>query len=245
MNFTRNCATRLLVLVSWIILSPVARAQSPASGLPNQATNPFEKTVRVADGIYVYDRKDFLAYIGAAPSPRNLDERNGVIERKRIGTVVASSGVRLVLELVTEPLGTKYEFREPLSGALVQELLYPGVSSARLLFTGKGVMYTHATTPPLCWGAATRKYELLQGKFVETRQALLLVNAETDVLREIKLTATLSDAAPAVASLREGSKAVVLTYESPDRFLIRTPLGLTGWLHGEAAKASLSIAQCN
>lgn len=245
MNWIEICATGKSVLFGLIFLAPVAHAQSPANGSPNQATNPFEKTIRVADGVYVYDRKDFLAYTGAALTPRNSDERNGVVERKRIGTVAASAGVRLVLELVSEPLGTKYEFREPLSGALVQELLYPGVSSARLLFSGRGVMYTHATTPPLCWGAATRKYEFLQGKFVETRQALLLVNAETDVIRDIKLTATLSEDAPAVASLHEGSKAIVLAYESPDRLLIRTPLGLTGWLHGDAAKASLSITQCN
>lgn len=214
-------------------------------GEASQSANPFERHLRVAEKIYVYEQSNFVAYSGPSLSTWNPNATDGVLERKRLGTIVVAASVRLNLEVVTQPQGVVYELRDLSTGSLIQEIPSFGTPAASLLFSGQGVLYSYARITPLCWGSATRKYEFSGGRFVETRQALLIVDADTELLRNVKLTSTPNVGSSVVAVLPEGSKAQVLAYEPTNRFLIRTPLGLTGWLHGESALGSLTITRCN
>lgn len=238
--------------IAAILVCCVSYAQTrPAmlSGKPDASrrveVNPFEKHVRVAERIYVYDRSLFLKFEGPVLSPWNPDPRDGVVERKKLGTILVSPSVRLNIELVTQTMGETYEFSEIRTGKLFHKFSYFGSGAATLLFTGQGVVYEHARVDSLCWGTVTRKYEFQERGIVETSQPILLIGADTELLRDVKLLLSKDKSSAPVATLTKNSKATVLTYESPDRFLLKTPLGLTGWIVNDRSDNSLSIAQCS
>lgn len=243
---------RVATLLGCLIALQDASAQTASSGSSRKpgATivehNPFEEYARVADSIYVYDRSQFVRYTGPAVPTLSTDENNAVEGRRRLGTIAIAPGMRLMVEATTQPMSQNYELRDTKTGELVHEFSYYGAVAAPLLFTGQGTVFDYAELSPLCWGSVTRKYEFVGGKFVEVQQPFrLLVNAETELLRNVQLLSSPNEASAPVASLSKGMKATVITFEQPDRFLIKTPLGLTGWLIDKRSESSLSITQCN
>lgn len=205
----------------------------------------FEKYIRATDRIYVYDSSQFVGYDGPVLSPWNPDPKDGVIERKGLGTILVSPSVKLNIELVTHPMGENYDLIEAKTGKLFHRFSYFSSGAASLLFTGQGEVYEYARVDSLCWGAATRKYEILEGRLIETVQPMLLIGAETEILRDVKLLLFKGKTSAPVASLAKGSKATVLTFESPDRFLLKNTLGHIGWMVNDRFDSSVSITQCS
>ncbi|MCE9570114.1 MAG: SH3 domain-containing protein [Rhodocyclales bacterium] len=242
---TTLCLAAFIVGKASYAQTQPAKATSKASAERRSEPNPFEKHVRVADGIYVYDRSQFARYTGPLVSARNPDAEDGVVERKGLGAILVSPGIKFNIELVAKPMHESYEFKDIKTGSVVHEFTYFATSAASLLFTGQGVVYEHARLDPLCWGTVTRKYEFTDGKFTETRQPFLLLAAETEVLQDSRLFVLPTTTSAQVALLKKGMKVTVLAYEGSDRFLVKTPLGLTGWLINDSANSSVSITQCN
>lgn len=229
-----------LVLGSCLLLNSAseAEAQSP--------TTPFEKYLRVADRVYVYDKSHFVPYSGPPVPPLATDNNDAIGRRLRLGTIVVAPGTRLNLDFIEQPISIAYELRDPSTGSLVHAFSYDHVTQPTpILFSGRGAIYDYATVPPLCSGPVTRKFEFISGSVSEVRQPLLLLNAEAEVLQNVELLSADDDTGSVVASLPKGAKIVVITFRQPNRFLIKTPLGLTGWLIDRLPGGSLSITQCN
>lgn len=208
--------------------------------------NPFDKYIRVSDIIYVYDRSQFVPYNGPALSPRNPDAEDGIVERRRLGTISVAAGVKLNIESVEKPMYDVYEFRDPSTGKLIHEFSYFATGVPPLLFNGQGVVYEYKIPFPLCSGHETNKYELTDGKFVAIRQPMHFVNVKTGILRDVKLFSLPDTASSQVALLQKDMTVTVLAYgDSPDYLLIKTPLGLTGWLINDRSNSSVSITECN
>lgn len=240
---------RLASILGCLIAIQSASAQVASASKPKAMSverNPFEKYARVVDSIHVYDRSQFVRYTGPAVPPLKTDENDAVEDRRRLGTITIAPGVKLTIEATTQPMSRNYELRDTKTGELVHWFSYYGAVAAPLLFTGQGTMFDYAELSPLCWGSVTRKYEFVGGKFIEVQQPMhLLANAETELLRNVQLLFSPSETSAPVASLSKGMKATVITFEQPDRFLIKTPLGLTGWLIDKRSESALSINQCN
>jgi hypothetical protein len=210
-----------------------------------EGPNPFKKYQRVAQEIYVADRSLFTR---TSSSPRQLrpeDANHADVERKRLGAVTVAPGIRLNLESLAHPTGSEYELRDPKTDSLIHKFYYDHSPVAPLLFTGQGVIYEHAALGPLCWGAVTRKYVLADGAIQEIRQPMVFLNADTPVLRTIKLYSSPDGSGNLIATLTEGMTATVLTVQNEHQFLLRTPLGLTGWHIDDPQHSGLEITQCN
>ena len=237
----------LLVVDGALAQSTPLRPLSEELGVQSQR-NPFERYPRIVDNIYVYDRSLFGRYVGAAIAPLDTDANHAIEGRRRLGTITIAPGDKLHIEATTDPMSAHLELRDPKTGALVHDFSFYGCTVAEpLLFTGQGTVFEFAQLVPLCGQAAvTRKFEYVGGKLVEVQQPMLLVNSETEVLRSAKLYSSESANSPVVASVVKGMRVTVVSYRHPDQFLIKTPLGLTGWLlNNNPAGSSLAITQCN
>lgn len=211
-----------------------------------QTISPFDGYPNVADQIFAYDRALFTPYVGAPLVPFTLNPTDGVHERIRLGTAVVAPGVKLDIEVVSEPMSQNYEFFDSKSRRLVHKFTYFYSRVAPLLISGQGFVFDYTPVQPLCGGRATRKHKFVNGRFVEVQQALLLLNdAQTEIVADVQLRASASLSSSPVASLPSGSTATVLAHESPNRYLLKTPLGLTGWIVDDGNPAKLSILHCN
>jgi hypothetical protein len=232
---------RLLLCIGAIIFSH--------SSFARVDSNPFENYILVADGIYVHDRSQFTQYVGPIISPRNDNPEDGIVERRGVGKVSVAPGAIFNVEHVIYPMDERYELKNIKTGNVFHEFSSWGETPV-LYFAGEGVVYEYAPSG-LCWGSATKKYEFAEGGLVETPQAMLLLNAETDILQDIKLYPSPNKTGKPVATLLKGTKATVLTYQTREtdhipELLIKTPLGLTGWFIDDRLDygASLSIQDC-
>ncbi|MBI4997547.1 MAG: hypothetical protein HZA64_11420 [Rhodocyclales bacterium] len=209
--------------------------------------NPFEKYPRVVDNIYVHDRSLFGRYVGTTIAPLDTDKDDAIEDHRRLGTITIAPGVKLYVEATTQPMSASLELRDPKTGVLVHAFSFYGPVTEPVLFTGQGTAFEYAQLEPLCGQAAvTRKFEFVGGKLVEVQQPLLLVNSETELLRNATLYSSETEKSPVVASLVKGMRVTAITYRHPDQFWIKTPLGLTGWLlDNNPAGSSLAITQCN
>lgn len=241
------------LVLSTLVVIDASLAQSGPLRRPQELIgvqtqhNPFEKYPRVVDKIHVYDRSLFSRYTGAAIAPLATDENEAIEDRRRLGSIMIAPGVRLHVEATTQPMNVNLELRDPKTSTLIHEFSFDGSDSEAVLFSGQGTVFKFARLAPLCGQAAvTRKFEYVDGKLVEVQQPMLLVNSDTEVLRSAKLYSTESASSPVVASLVKGMRVTVITYRHPDQFLIKTPLGLTGWLLNNSPEgSSLAITQCN
>ena len=203
--------------------------------------SPFKKFLEVARGIHVFDASQFVP--NRDPNMWLVCGDEGVYARQRIGLVVISPGKKYYLDSVTPPMGEYFEFINPITGRADSTLPDREAGETRLLFNGLGVVYEQTRAPGLCSGTITRKHELREGALVEVPQALLLVSdGETEVLDDIKIYFNVDERNTPVASLPRGSKVTVIAV-ARQGVLIKTPLGLSGWLPNDAI-VSLLIRQC-
>lgn len=158
---------------------------------------------------------------------------------------MVAPGVRISIESVAHATGSEYEIRDARTDHLLHKFYYDHRPVAPLLFTGQGAIYEHAALGSLCWGAVTRKYLFANGLIREVLQPMVFLNAESPVLKTIKLTASPDGTGPVVATLTEGMTATVLTTKGDKQFLLKTPLGLTGWHTDDPQNSSLEITQCD
>lgn len=203
--------------------------------------SPFQKFLEVERGVHVFDSSQFVP--NRDPNTWLVCGDGGDYARERLGLVVVSPGNKHYLDSVTSPMDEYFEFIDPITGRADFTLPARGAYETRLLFNGSGIIYEQTRAPGLCSGNITRKYELRGSKLVEVPQALMLVSdGETEVIDDIKIYSGLDEGRKLVASLPKGSNLTVIAI-SKQGVLIKTPLGLSGWLSDDAI-GRLLIRQC-
>ena len=227
-------------------LAGVPRAK-PAISNPERAAkaHPFGGLHRVADGIYVHDRAHFTKYEGPPLSAWNANARDGILEKKRLGAIAISPGTILDIERQVNYKSEFLELIDPRTRRAIHRFTSSGSGEPPLLFDGEGTVHAYEQVRPLCWGSATRKYEFAGTRLVETHQPVLTLGVETELLQEAVLRISPAKQSAPVVTLPKGSPATVLTYQVPGKFLLKTPLGLTGWLVADAGETMLTITECN
>lgn len=211
---------------------------------------PFDSYVRVADKIFVYDQSQFSPYTGPDVSHWELlyTDDDPFFERKRLGVISLTPTQYVYLDSIWDPMSQYYELRDTKSGRLIHKFEYYGAAFGLLLFSGRGVVYEFRQMDMLCHGNTTNKYVYENGALSEVAQPLhLLSDAESISFIDIKLLNEPKINSTQVASLLKGTKVTVLALkQSPKKdpadfwLLIKTPLGLTGWVSG-----GLDIGTCN
>lgn len=220
-------------------------AEVPFAETLDESANPFKKYSRVAKEIYVSDRALFARHTGAPIPLRTDDTKYADVERKRIGLVTVAPGVRAYIDTVLHATGSEYEIRHSKDDKLIGTFFFDHAPVGPLLFTGQGVVYERVSLFPLCRGAVTRKYVLVGDVLQEVVQPMAFVNEETTVLSSIKLYSTPDGSGHQVATLLEGMTATVLTVQHERKFLLKTPLGLTGWYIEPGGVVALEVTNCN
>lgn len=246
--------TTLIVLIS--IFPAISFAKEST---PNQS--PFDSYPRIAERVFVYDKSQFTAYSGADVShfelPYTEEPDNPNFIRKRLGIISISPKQRAYLDITSDPMSEYFEIRDEGSGRLIKSFGYYGGFSGALLFSGQGVVYEYRRAGSLCWGKTTNKFALVDGKLVEIPQPFRHLNdADTTLLSDAKLFFKPESASSQVATLNKGTPVAVLSFMEAKEvgskwrwFLIKTPLGLTGWVP-ESLKLNdyeptLAITVCN
>jgi hypothetical protein len=227
----------------FLTLPAMARAQGST-----QHRTPFDSYSRVVEKIFVHDKSQYSPYTGPDISHWELlykeEPNNAVYNRKRLGIFSLTPTQRVFVDVLFDPMTEYYEFRDAATGSLIHQFSYYGGLSGALLINGQGIVYQYSNHFPLCGGNETRKFALKGGKLAEVQQPFLyLENAEPKVPRDITLFFSPSASSPQVASLNKGATVKVLTVERIEKnfwFLVKTPLGLTGWVH-----EGLDITNCN
>lgn len=97
----------------------------------------------------------------------------------------------------------------------------------KVIVPGNGFVYTEHRSNEMF--NKKRKYKLTDNGFIEVKQPFYSVGIESKVVQDIVLYSDTSMINP-VASLVKGQNIFVLV-NSGHYYLIRTPLGLTGWVH--------------
>ena len=206
--------------------------------------NPFKEHVLVTDTIYAKNIDQFTPYSGpiiSAWDPNNMD---GIVEQKRLGTILISSDTRVIIETVVHPMETSYELIDLKTGKAIHSFYYRG-RKGYLYFPGDGFIYEHAVIPSLCWGSVTQKYEFVDGKLIGSVHQVYQLNTESEVMRNAKIFDSPDDSGIQIGSISEGMIVTVLAYKEPSDFLIKTPSGESGWIKIDQAKSSLRITICN
>jgi hypothetical protein len=234
-----------LVTCMTTVISGSEYAEATSGQYTKSTHNPFEKYQRVTDNVYVYDHSQFSKYTGPVQALSKSDIDNGIEDKRRLGTVTIARGMKATLDIITDPMSEHYELRDEATGLLIHHFSYYATAAAPILFNGSGVIYQYALIDGLCDGPVTRKFEFAAGKLTETPQAIIWINTETELLKDVKLYSKPIKTAPVIASLNKGTKVLVITHEKPDRFLIKTPLGLVGWLINQVSDSSVMMTQCN
>lgn len=203
--------------------------------------SPFKNFLEVSRGVHVFDSSQFVP--NSDPNMWLACGDEGVYARSRLGLVVVSPGNKYYLDSITPPMGEYFELIDPITGRADFTLPDREAGETRLLFNGSGIIYEQTRAPGLCGGTITRKYELRGSALVEVPQALMLVgDGDTEVLDDIKIYSGLDQGRKLVASLPKGSNLTVIAI-SRQGVLIKTPLGLSGWLSNDAI-GRLTIRQC-
>lgn len=206
--------------------------------------HPFSKYPSVGESIFVERTGLFRAYSGAPPK-QSTEEAEDDIRRVRLGTVTAAPDADFVIEEVSYPLSTNYEMRVPETGAVVHVFSYGPGDRGKLLFTGRGVVFEFAGIG-LCQGSATRKYEFVGGKLLEVSQPFLYINEQTSLRSDVRIYSSSVGQESPVALLQKGTTVTVIgAQQGKQNYLIKTPLGLTGWLSDSHSRDALNMRVCN
>lgn len=206
-------------------------------------STPFDSHVRVADRVFVFERSLFSVYKGPDVSQweriYSEEPNDPEFDRKRLGIVSLTPTIDAFLDVMWDPLTEHFEFRNVKDSAVILRLSYSDGFDGALLFNGQGSIYVYGPTRLCTQGRELRKYSITSGKLVEVRQPLVYwegVNSSLSV--DSTLLSTTDLKSEPVAALSKGTKVQVLTKEN-DWFLVRTPLGLTGWVPAQPQKTPL------
>lgn len=206
---------------------------------------PFDSYVRVANKVFVYDQSLFSPYTGPDVShwERIFTEEpdDSVYNRNRLGIVSLTPTQRAYVDVMFDPMTEHYEFRDIKSGKLIHRFSYYGGFSGAMLVNGQGALYVHSSPESLCTtGKETRKYTLNNGALIEMQQPLVYwVNVNSTTSADTTLFLAPKTTSSPVAILKKGTMVNVLTKEK-GWLLIKTPLGLTGWVPGERETTTLT-----
>lgn len=192
-----------------------------------------ERFVPVTPEIFVFETSQFKSYTGPNVSKLGA-ERLGLdddsFDRRRIGSVQLSKNINVFVDELQLPNNIEYEFVDVISGEPIQ-IIYTGQFGASALrFTGAGTVYV--TDKLACRSEATRKFQLQGRKLVEIQQPLLYVGIDSRVAGNVKIFLD-TDGKTQIATLQSGTVVTVIGRASKsgsETLLIKTPLGLTGWL---------------
>lgn len=201
---------------------------------------PFDQYIRINNKIFAYDKNLFTPYSGPDVShwklevshpANNSDEQIHEYDRKRLGIFALTPSLQVYLDEYNDPISKYYELRETKNGNLIHVFKYQGGADGALLFNGAGSVYQYASPEYGCFGKETKKFILEGSKLVEVRQPMSYweeSNTTTivDVILFLEPTAKSSQ----VASLPKNTHVKVLTENTNGWLLIKTPLGLTGWV---------------
>jgi hypothetical protein len=228
-----------------IMLATMSAACFAQNSVPEHT--PFDSYIKVADRIFVYDKSLFSTYVGPDVSHWQLlyKDTDPIYDRKRLGVVSLTPTIRVYVDLIWDPMSQYYELRDVSSSKLIQKFEYYGGVWGMLLFSGQGVVYEFRQPGELCWGTTTNKYIYADGRFNEVPQPLhYLNNAESHLLEDVQLFYEPKISSLKVAALTKGTKVTVLSVDKISKVeywsLIKTPLGLTGWVD-----RGLDIFLCN
>lgn len=235
---------------------------TPVIALAENST-PFDSYEQVHRNIFVYDKSLFSKYTGSdvSQSERRVQDEDVFFDRERIGIFDISPSERVYVDQVDDHMTRHFEIRNIKNGKLIGSFdFYAGAapnSKQALLFSGQGAIYEYSHAGSLCWGMVTRKYVLVSGKLKEVPQPYMYIDhGETELLRDVKLFLNPNASSSQVASLTEGTSVIVLSFKSVEGkgrsdnwLLIKTPLGLTGWIPESQEvndyRPSAAITVCN
>lgn len=205
-----------------------------------QTKTPFDSYVRVAEKFFVYEQSLISPYTGPDVTHWNLlipheiqeshDSEMVFYDRKRLGVVALTPALRVYVDIIGDPMTEYYEFRDIKDGKLIHKFSYYGGLNGGLMVNGQGVIYQYNTPKEMCFGNETTKFVIKKGKFVEVPQPVAYwENTETTTTEDVTLFFEQRETSPHVATLTKGTTVSVLAHNGL-WFLIKTPLGLTGWI---------------
>lgn len=210
------------------------------------AKTPFDSYERVADKVFVTDRALFAPYKGKDVSHWELvyteEPNDSGYARKRIGVFSITTTYQAYFDVLWDPLVEHYELRDAKTNHLIHSFQFGNGFEGAFLINGKGAIYQYATPPALlCFGKETKKFELKNGKLEEVKQPYAYwENTETTTLENVTLYFSSSSTSTSVAFLAKGTEVTVLSAKD-SWLLIKTPLGLTGWVQ----RSLLNNTICN
>ncbi len=227
-----------------LLLQATVWSANACAGEKSNST-PFSAYVSVSDKIYVYDKSLFSPYTGPDVSHWNQiyteEPDDPTYDRKRLGIISVAPNLRVYVDVLFNPMDEYYEFIDVKTGQMVFSLQYYGGFTGTLLFNGQGSMYEYDRPAPLCTqGRAITKYNIKNGKLVIVPQPFVYFdNVSATTNKDAKLFFEPKTSSPVVASLASGTSVQVLTQDN-NWLLVRTPLGLTGWVPGGETGSPLS-----
>lgn len=242
----------VLVLVAWFVGDAGAQGSTGTTYMNQWDANPFRGKPLATSGVYAEPQANYQPWSGATP-PLG-DYASEYFERKRLGAVSVSAGLRLYIDVVADKVHfpSFVELIEAKSGAVLGRFPVKDTLDPVWYFPGNGFAYLNQAHMDLCGPRYTRKFAVKGTTLLEVSQALVFVGADTHVFTLTPLYET-----PAgrtlVATLPADSIAHVigLMPGQPDGadapLLVRTPLGLVGWhlRQAESRSGQLGIHSCN
>lgn len=238
-SLSKVCIRLVLALNIAAFLSAPAQAQPSGNYTQSsaQAPSPFAVYHRVAQQVFVTSTALFSRYTGQDVTkwrPPEGDE--DVDSRKRLGVFALTPALKVYIDVVQTGLPSYYELRNVKNGRLIHRFEYGEGrdEGAVLLLNGRGIVYEYARPEDNCFGMVTKKFRLRHGSLMEVKQPYAyLAASETTTLENITLYQATSTSAVHVATLPLGTPVTILERRSVkgnDWYLIKTPLGLTGWV---------------
>ena len=198
-----------------------------------QTKTPFDSYFRVTDNLFVYDQSLLSPYNGPDVSHWELLYRDtdSSYDRKRLGIISLTPTQRVYVDNIWDPMSEYFEFRDVNSGKLIQKFEYRGGLNGALLVNGQGAIYQYSTPANMCFGKETKKFIYKNGKLAEVPQPFAYwEDSETTTLENITLYFSPNEKSSQVAALPKGTAVQVLTSNKDGWYLVKTPLGLTGWV---------------
>lgn len=190
--------------------------------------------------VYVFDKTQFLGNRNKTYW-QNIDGND--IETTAIGDIVFSPSQRIYITQAEGGFQTCLEIRSSEKNTLLLDKICEYRNIA-LLFNGRGALYV-STHPDTCSGGKiTQKFQLIKDKLQQIQQPLLFwEDVATELTVDLTLYSIQDASSTSVAKLNKGAKVQVLTRDN-SWYLIKSPLGLTGWVSSSPPPFSYSRS-CN
>jgi hypothetical protein len=193
-----------------------------------------DKFLPLTPQIYVTDPSLFHPYSGpdlsdtskAIAKEVGLNEDDVTI--RRLGSVQLAKNLDVYVDEITFPANMSYSLTDTSNGNLIQGLDSVQFSASALKFTGTGVVYV---TNMGCRAESTVKYVLQGKKLISVEQPLIYVGIDSRVAGNVRLFEDITGKKE-VATLQSGTLVTVIGRDphNSSNVVIKTPLGLTGWL---------------